>query len=131
MLTLAVTRFEADPANVTEILDLEPTSIVREGEVNTSGRPSQFNGWWLEAYPERLEQGLNHEQALDALIERMRDRPDHFARLREEIRPQILTIYGGFYVPKDSQSGVWLSADQMAVLASCGVEWGLDLFRVD
>jgi hypothetical protein len=131
MLTLAVTRFEVDPAKVTEILDLEPTSVVREGEINTSGRPSKFNGWWLEAHPERLEQGLNHEQAIDALIECMRDRPDHFARLREEIRPQILTIYGGFYVPKDSQSGVWLSADQMAVLSSCGVEWGLDLFRVD
>jgi hypothetical protein len=131
MLTLAITRFEADPAKVSEILDLEPTSLVREGEANTSGRPSKFNGWWLEAHPERLDQGLDHERALDTLIDRMRDRQPHFARLREEIRPQILTIYGGFYVLKDSQSGLWLSTDQMFVLASCGVEWGLDFFRPD
>jgi len=132
MLTLAVNRFEADPDKVSEILQMEPTSVGRAGEINTtSGRPNKFNGWWLEAHPERLEQGLDHERALDRLIERIRDRRKHFERLHEDIRPQILTIYGGFYVPKDSQSGVWLSVDQMSVLSSCGVEWGLDLFRVD
>jgi hypothetical protein len=130
MLALAITRFEADPAEVSQILDLEPTSIWRKGEIGENGQPRRVNAWWLDAYPVQLEQGIDHEQALSAIIDRIRGRESHFARLRDEVAPEILTISGEMHSPK-GEWGVWLSPDQMSVLANCGVSWGLDLFRAD
>jgi len=127
MLALAITRFDADPAVVSQILDLEPTSIWRRGELSESGRPHIVNAWWLDAHPAKLAQGIEHEHALSEIIERIRGRESRFARLRDEVAPEILTISGEMHAP-GGEWGVWLSPDQMSVLASCGVGWGLDLF---
>jgi hypothetical protein len=42
-----------------------------------------------------------------------------------------MTIYGGLYVKPGEQCGVWLNNEQMKILASCGIGWGLDLFVDD
>ncbi len=42
-----------------------------------------------------------------------------------------MTIYGGLYVKPDEQCGIWLNAEQMRVLSTCGIGWGVDVFVSD
>jgi hypothetical protein len=129
MLTLAITGFDSDPANVTDILGFEPTSVGHKGiETLPSKRPKRSNGWWRDVYPDRLTDGAAHDASLSALVDLLKGREARFARLRQEVRPEAVGIYGGFYVPPNQQSGIWLDPQQMRVLAECEVEWGLDLF---
>ncbi|HEX4761371.1 MAG TPA: DUF4279 domain-containing protein [Sphingomicrobium sp.] len=129
MLTLAITGFEVDPARITKILEIEPTAVAHKGVVSLpSKREKTFNGWWREAHAARLSSGADHEKALSLIIDLLRGREERFARLREEVRPEAVGIYGGFYLAQDEQAGVWLDPAQMRVLADCKVEWGLDLF---
>ena len=46
--------------------------------------------------------------------------------MTKTIRPASVSIYGSYDV-SDEQQGVWLDPEQMAVLAACGIRWGLDL----
>jgi hypothetical protein len=131
MLCLAITGFEADPDEVTKLLQLEPTATVRRGELTRSGRPSRFNGWWLEAHKARVTSGGQHDAAIGVLIDHLRGREARFAILRDNLGPQQVTVYGGLYFATEEQCGVWLEPEQMKVLASCGVGWGLDLFVAD
>lgn len=131
MLSLAITHFDADPDEVTELLRLEPTSTERLGAVTPSGRLSQFNGWWLEAHVARVTSGGEHDAALSTLLDLLRGREAQFAMLRDRLSPRQVTIYGGLYVSPEEQCGVWLEPEQMQVLAACGVGWGLDLFVAD
>lgn len=129
MLTLAITGFDADPARVTQILDIDPTAVAHKGVVSLPGsREKTFNGWWREAHEARLSGGSDHDQALSLIVDLLRGREERFARLRQEVRPKAVGIYGGFYLLQDEQAGVWLDPTQMRVLADCQVEWGLDLF---
>ncbi|MBN9258424.1 MULTISPECIES: DUF4279 domain-containing protein [unclassified Mesorhizobium] len=131
MINLSISDFDADPDRVTAILGIEPTSIVRKGDPMRSGLPRQRNGWSLAGPSERLRNGVEHENAVNYLIEQMRGREEAFARLRREVRPKQIAIYGGFYQPYDEQCGIWLEPLAMRVLADCGVGWGLDLFVED
>jgi hypothetical protein len=67
MLCLAITRFEAAPERVTELLQIIPTSIGRAGEASPSGRLRPFSDWWLEAHEARLIDGSQHHAALNIL----------------------------------------------------------------
>lgn len=132
MFALTVNRFEADPDRVTEILDLTPTFVARCGEISEkSGRPYRANLWEFDVHPNRLLGGVEHEAGITALIEHLRSREQHFARLREEVQPEIVTLYGGLYVRPDEQCGLWLDPEQMRVLANCQVAWGLDIFDAE
>lgn len=128
MLTLAITGFDVDPNRVTEILEIEPTSLGRKGEPSRSGRLRSFNGWWKDVHPEQLVNDRQHAEAIARLLDHLRGRESFFARLREEIVPRSVSIYGGLYVDADQQCGVFLDPDQMRLLADCGVGWGLDIF---
>ena len=128
MLTLAVTGFVADPDLVTEILGFRPTSIGRKGEPTRAGKPRTFNGWWHDAEPRRLVDGVQHDDALTTILSLLRGREERFARLQTELQPKEMTIYGGLYVPADGQCGIWLDPDQMQLLAACQIGWGLDVF---
>jgi len=128
MLTLAITGFEADPNRVTDILGIEPTSTGRKDEPLQSGRPRTFNGWWKDIEPGRLVDARQHADAMVRILDQLRGRESHFARLRKEIQPRNVSIYGGLYIEADRQCGVFLDPDQMRLLADCGVEWGLDVF---
>jgi len=129
MLTLAITGFAADPDRVTDLLEIKPTAVARKGIVSLpSKRAKEFNGWWREAHPQRLTSGGEHDEGLSSIIDLLRGREQHFARLRDEVQPQAVGIYGGLYLRPDEQCGVWLDPAQMRVLADCQVEWGLDLF---
>lgn len=128
MLALTIARFDADPDAVTEILGLTPTSVVRRGEPRPSGRLHDFNMWHLELHEAPLIDGREHATALSALIDQLKGREDLFVEMAKTIRPASISIYGGFYV-SDEQQGIWLDPDQMAVLAACGIGWGLDLFE--
>lgn len=128
MLTLTIARFDVDPDAVTEILDLAPTSVARRGEPRPSGRLHDFNVWKLELHAAPLLDGREHANAIDTLIGQLKGREHRFAELARTIKPASITIYGGFYA-SDEQQGIWLDADQMAVLAACGIGWGLDLFE--
>jgi hypothetical protein len=128
MLYLSITGFDADPNRVTDILGLQPTSVVREGQIATSGRPSKFNGWWFETNADRLVSGREHADALATILNAIRGRAAAFARLREELQPEAVSLYGGLYHRGDSQSGIWLDAADMLLLGECGIGWGLDLF---
>ena len=128
MLCLAITGFDADPDLVTELLQIEPTLVRRKGEVAGSGRAQTFNGWWREANEAPLLDGAQHDGALKVLLGHLRGREDRFAKLREQVRPESVTIYGGLHVPADQQCGIWLDPYGMGLLAACGVGWGLDLF---
>lgn len=128
MLALTIARFDADPDAVTDLLGLAPTSVVRRGEPRPSGRLHDFNMWHLELHEAPLLDGREHANAIDTLIGQLKGREPRFVELARTIKPASITIYGGFYV-SDEQQGVWLEADQMAVLAACGIGWGLDLFE--
>jgi len=128
MLTLAITGFDADPNRVTEILGIEPTALGMKGEPSRSGRPRAFNGWWKDVEPERLVDARQYADAMVRMLDHLRGREDSFARLRREIQPRQVSIYGGLYVEADRQCGVFLDPDQMRLLADCGVGWGLDIF---
>jgi hypothetical protein len=128
MLTLTIARFDADPDVVTNILGLVPTSVARRGEPRPSGRLHDFNMWHLELHAAPLVDGREHANAVGTLIDQLKGREHRFAELAKTIRPASISIYGGFYV-SDEQQGVWLDPDQMAVLAACGIGWGLDLFE--
>ncbi len=129
---LSINRFNADPQAVSDILDLQPTFVARKGEVSsTSGRPSRHNGWHLDAHPEKLFGGIEHDNGLAIIIELLRSREQRFARLRDEVRPEMVTVYGGLYIRPDEQCGVWLDPEQMQILARCEVGWGLDIFTAD
>ncbi len=131
MISLSIADFDADPDMVTAILGVEPTYVVRKGDPMRNGSPRKKNGWNLDGLSERLRNGAEHENALDCLIAQIRGREEAFARLRQEVRPKQITIYGAFYQPYDEQCGIWLEPSAMRVLADCGVSWGLDLFVED
>lgn len=128
MLTLTIARFDADPDAVTDILGLTPTSVARRGENRPSGRLHDFNMWHLELHATPLVDGREHANAIAMLICQLKGREHLFEELAETVRPASISIYGGFYV-SDVQQGVWLDHDQMAILAACGIGWGLDLFE--
>ena len=128
MLCLSITGFETDPDRVTDILELMPTDVARIGDVGRSGRTRRFNGWWLDVHPARLTDGGMHDNALNELLRLVKGREDKFSTLRETIRPNKIAIYGGLYHGPDEQCGIWLDAEQMSLLASLKIEWGLDLF---
>lgn len=128
MLTLTIARFDADPEAVTAILDLTPTSVARRGEARPSGRLYDFNMWHMELHAAPLIDGLEHANAIDALIAQLKGREHLFVEMAETIRPASASIYGGYYV-SDEQQGIWLDPNQKAVLASCGIGWSLDLFE--
>ena len=128
MLTLTIARFDVDPDAVTDILGLAPTSVARRGEPRTSGRLHDFNMWHLELHAAPLVDGREHESAIVKLIGQLKGREHLFAELAKTIEPGSVSIYGGFYV-SDEQQGIWLEPEQMAVLAACGISWGLDLFE--
>jgi hypothetical protein len=129
-LTLCITGFEADPDRVTGILGIVPTRVGRKGDLNPAGRPKPrpFNGWWYGAPEELLDDRIGHPLALDHILERLRGRADRFAALREQIRPEQVSIYGGLHLPAGDQCGVWLDPNQMRLLAECGIGWGLDFY---
>lgn len=128
MLCFSITGFEPDPDLVTETLGITPTLVRRRGIAGQSKRPSTFNGWWLDAHEDRLVDGAQHSSALNHILGQLRGRIERFATLRDLIKPQSMTIYGGIYVPADEQCGIWLDSGQMQLLASCGIGWGVDLF---
>jgi hypothetical protein len=129
---LSINRFNADPQAVSDILDLQPTFVARKGKVSSkSGRPYEANLWRLDVYPERLFGGVEHASGLAAIVELLRGREQKFARLRQEVGPEIVSLYGGIYVRQDEQCGVWLDPEEMRVLALCEVGWGLDVFTAD
>ena len=128
MLTLTIARFDVDPDMVTNLLGLTPTSVARRGEPRPSGRLHDFNTWHLDLHAAPLVDGREHANAVGTLIDQLKGREHLFAELAKTLRPASISIYGGFYV-SDEQQGVWLDSDQMAVLAACGIGWGLDLFE--
>lgn len=132
MFELTVARFDADPNRVTQILGLQPTFVGCKGEISPqSGRPYGANRWALDAHPDRLLGGVEHEAGLVALIELLRGREERFSQLRKEVRPEVITLYGGLYKRPGEQCGVWLEPEQMRLLADCQVGWGLDLFTAE
>jgi len=128
---LAITGFDAAPNRVTEILGMEPTSTGTKGEPSRSGKPRISNGWWKDVEPGRLVDAPQHANAIARMLDHLRGRESRFARLRKEIEPRNVPIYGGLYIEADKQCGVFLDPDQMQLLADCGVGWGLDLFADD
>lgn len=128
MLTLAITRFDVMPQLVSDILQLEPTSTAIKGQLGKSGRPYSSNCWWLEVHPERLINGSDHAQAISVMTNLLRGKEGAFHRLVEEVKPESVTLYGGIYITAESQNGLWLEASEMAILAACGIGWGVDIF---
>lgn len=128
MLTFTIAGFDADPDAVSDLLGLVPTSVARRGEVRPSGRPYDFNMWRLELHAAPITDGREHADAIAALIDQLRGREHRFAEMAKTIRPESVSIYGGYYV-SDEQQGVWLDPGQMSVLAACGIGWSLDLFE--
>jgi hypothetical protein len=128
MLTLTITGFDGDPQIVSDILDIEPTCVVRAGDLMRSGRVATCNGWWLEAGADRLASGADHDDAVKSLVRAVRGRAQAFQSLRERVRPKQITLYGGLYHQGDSQCGIWLDAEDMRCLGECGIAWGLDVF---
>ena len=128
MLTLTIAHFDADPDVVTGILGLAPTSVARRGEPRPSGRLYDFNMWHLEVHSGPLVDGHEHANAIASLIGQIKGREHLFADLAKRVGPASISLYGGFYVSGEQQ-GIWLDPDEMAVLAACGIGWGLDLFE--
>ncbi|MET3470201.1 hypothetical protein ABIC78_000703 [Novosphingobium sp. 1529] len=128
MLTLAITGFEAEPQAVSDTIGLAPTSTAIKGQIGKSGRPCKFNGWWIDVHPDRLNDGASHAEAVSTIVDLLRGKEAAFQRLIAEVKPKIITLYGAIYFNTNAQCGLWLDPAYMAVMASCGVGWGVDLF---
>ena len=126
-LQLFVARFEADPDDVTNILGINPTSVVRKGDLLPSGGASRINSWASEAGLERLTNGSDHENALRQILSLLEGRTDRFARLRDEVRPQRIVVWGDLRIGSEVEA-LWLDPDQMKLLSECEVGWGCDVF---
>ena len=128
MLCLTISGFDSDPDRVTDILGLAPTEVGRLGDLTRSGRPRRFNAWWLDVHEARLTHGSIASNALDDLLRMLKGREQNFSTLRKVIGPKNVHIYGGLYHETGKQCGIWLTVEQMRLLAALGIQWGLDLF---
>lgn len=133
MLTLAISGFVANPAAVTSLLGLQPSRTAVAGQPPAEGRGKtyDFNGWWLEVRSQILRsRGVEHAEALAEIVTLLRGRESQFQRLRHELKPTQIEIFGAMAVPWNEQCGLWLDAADMAVLAGCGIGWGIDLVSI-
>ena len=69
MLTLAIIGFEAEPQVASNAIGVEPISTAINGQLGKSGGPNKLNGWWLDAYPDRLSDGASHVQAVSSIVD--------------------------------------------------------------
>jgi hypothetical protein len=128
MLRLMVVGFECDPHRIGEILGLTPTVISRAGEISpNSGGRYRVSAWHI-VIDRELRGGGDHDDALNELLGMVNGRTERFERLRNEVRPEKVTISGGFYLDPALQGGVWLDPPQMKTLSDCGIGWGLDFY---
>jgi hypothetical protein len=133
MLTLAITGFAADPADVARLLGIQPSKTATVGQLQADGRGSayEFNGWWSEVRSKILgNRGIEHAEAMTEIVEIMSGREPLFQSVWRELCPKKMEIYGAMKVPRNDQCGIWLEPREMAVLANCWVGWGIDLVSV-
>ena len=81
MFTLMITGFDADPQNVTDLIGLKPSSTAIKSEMSASGHIHKANGWWLEAHPDRLKDGVDHAEGISVIVNQLRGREAAFERL--------------------------------------------------
>lgn len=127
-LTLLIARFDIHPDEVSEILDLRPTSVTRRHAFGPNGSAPLHNGWSLSVGPEQLRDGGQHFDAFEKLLALLRGREQRFRRLHDEVHPEIACLQGGLYFKADEQCGVWLEPEQMRALVDCQLGWGLDVY---
>ena len=128
MLSLIIAGFEGSPDRVTEILDIQPTFSSVAGDISSrSGKPFRKTSWQFTIHDD-IGSGGDHSRAIDQLLAMLGGRTQRFHRLRDELSPQSIEIYGGLHFAGGEQAGVRLDATQMRVLADCGIGWGIDLF---
>jgi hypothetical protein len=130
-LSLLIARFDSDPDDVSDILDLQPTSVTRKDTRSTSGTSRLHNVWHLAVSPDQLFDGGEHFDALSALIGLLRGREQRFLRLHSQLHPEIACLQGGLHFKADQQCGVWLEPEQMRVLVDCQLGWGLDVYAAE
>jgi len=59
---------------------------------------------------ERID-GTRHAAALNHLIEQFRVMAERFRALRDALKPDSITIYGGLHEKPDEQCSIWLDSD--------------------
>ncbi|WP_082590304.1 DUF4279 domain-containing protein [Agromyces sp. Soil535] len=117
--SLTVVSNETDPARVSEILGLLPTSIKRRGSVRPSGRTLDHNVWTLDvgrsANTDADETGT---RALHDLVSFARPAAGKFPLLPSDCNARIW-----WSTDSDStQGGFVISADLAANIAALGID---------
>ncbi len=121
-----------DPAAVSALLGLEPTSSARRGEERTStSRTGErlVHGAWREGgwlLSSRLPRALTLEEHLHALLDLLEPRAEAVATLRG--RGYRVDLYCGYF-QRSGQGGPTFSPTLLARLAQLGLELGVDVFR--
>ncbi|MHB1205670.1 MAG: DUF4279 domain-containing protein [Rhodospirillaceae bacterium] len=128
MLTLMIVGFKCDPARITEILGLTPTSTSVAGEISPrSGRPHRKSLWHISVGGD-INSYLEHAVALRQILTLVEGKGEQFAAMRTEVQPEFTSISGGYYFTSDEQAGVGLECDEMRIMADCGIDWGVDIY---
>lgn len=111
--SLTVISTETDPALVSEIVELAPTSIKRRGSVSRSGRLLDHHVWTID-----VEQSINAEddrsgtRALKELVAAARPGIGRFPLLPPDCSARIWwsadsdSTQGGFVIPVELAAGI-------------------------
>jgi len=123
MLCLMIAGFDIDPAQITDILAITPSFTGRKGDALPSSHLRRKSIWRVDLeWDASMTSGKRHHELLEDLLSLCDGKQPNFAKLRAEVNPQTVSIYDGLHLLKDHVKGVWLTAEQMRVLADCGIE---------
>jgi len=112
-----------NPDSVTTLLELEPTSTQKKGDLPDpdSRFPKKFSGWFLET--ESFIQSRDARRHIDWLTERLAGRSEALATLRSEGHTVDLCVCFGSI----GQGGPLIGPRQLRALADLGLDFWLDL----
>jgi len=122
-----IAGFEGEASRVTDLLGISPSLARNAGEITRAGRPAREALWLYTVEEPELRSGRAHDQALRVLLEVIANRTEQLTEVRRALNPETMTITGSFYYAPDEQAGIWLDPDQMQVLVTAGVGWGVDI----
>ena len=124
--TLRIYHDTAEPPEVTRVLGITPTDIVRSGDTHGPSKRAatyKINGWFLSSESSVSSQdSLRHIEWLLALIE---PRCAQLSALREQGHRMVISCY---WLSASGHGGPTLTADIMRRVAEVGLDLEFDVY---
>lgn len=124
-MALRVWGENLDPEEVTRTLGVEPTQVVRAGEVTSAGRLTRKSMWGFETDPPIEGHWPSLEDALTALLQVFEGEVEVIRRLQEQFK----VILWCAHFSSSFDGGPTFSALLLKRLGDFGVELYLDTYH--